>query len=123
MPTSRPAAVRARSRRSIARSTARMTGTGWTGSSFDESVPYPVTCDQVPYHAELNRYVKAKGGAALTVINHGQILPECYADVADIQMNAETTYESYVKEWRPLGLGGPPPGKEVLAHGARCRQP
>ncbi len=92
---------------------------GVDGIFFDESVPYPVTCNQVPYHTELNRYVKAKGGPALTVINHGQILPECYATTADILMNAEMSYESYLKEWRPSGWEHRYPAKKFwhLIHG------
>lgn len=82
------------------------------GIFFDESVSYPVTCDQVGYHKELDKYVKAKGGAGLTVINHGQILPECYEPVADVMMNAETDYASYKEGWKPWGWEEKHPAKK-----------
>ena len=73
------------------------------GIFFDEAVPYPVTTAQVSYHAAMHKYVKSKNRGAITVINHGQILPEEYAAVCDIMMNAEMGYESYLKEWSPWG--------------------
>jgi hypothetical protein len=73
------------------------------GIFFDEAVRYPVTTAQVEYHAAMHKYVKCKDRRAITVINHGQILPEEYAAVCDIMMNAEMSYESYLKEWSPWG--------------------
>ena len=79
---------------------------GWykvDGIFFDEAVRYPVACDQVDYYRSLNAYTKARKPNATTVINHGQILPECYADVADIMMNAEMSAASYTSTWKPWG--------------------
>lgn len=92
---------------------------GADGIFFDESVAYPVTGKQVGYYTELHKYVKTKGGRAITVINHGQILPEEYAAVADIMMNAEMSYESYVNEWRPWGWESRYPAEKFwhLIHG------
>jgi hypothetical protein len=101
------------------------------GIFFDEAVAYPVTAAQVGYYQTLYRYVKRKGGArrGLTVINHGQILPEEYAPVCDIMMNAEMSYDSYVKgEWKPWGWESryPPTKFWHLIHGvdtiARMRE-
>jgi len=79
---------------------------GPDGIFFDEAVAYPVIPAQVGYYRTLHRYVKAKVGGrqAVTVLNHGQILPEEYVSVCDILLNAEMSYDSYVKgEWKPWG--------------------
>lgn len=73
------------------------------GIFFDESVRYPVTCGQVDYYRSLSQYAKAKKAGAMTVINHGQILPECYASASDVLMNAEMSASSYTSSWRPWG--------------------
>lgn len=72
------------------------------GIFFDEAVDYPVTCAQRETFVALDRYVKAKDGTGTTVINHGQILPECYATAADVIVNAEMSYDLY-KDWQPWG--------------------
>ena len=74
------------------------------GIFFDmEKLPYPVPCDKrVDYYKALSRYAKTKDRKAITVINHGQILPECYASAADILLNAEMDYAGY-KQWKPAG--------------------
>ena len=73
------------------------------GIFFDEAVRYPVTCDQVDYYRSLSQYAKAKKAGATTVVNHGQILPECYASVSDVLMNAEMGASDYRSSWRPWG--------------------
>lgn len=73
------------------------------GVFFDEGVRYPVTCGQVDYYRSLSDYAKARKPGATTVVNHGQILPECYADVADILMIAEMAAADYRSSWRPWG--------------------
>jgi len=89
------------------------------GIFFDEAVDYPVTCDQRALFADLDRHVKAKGGRAMTVLNHGQVLPECYATAADILVNAETTYDLY-QRWQPWGWEKRYPATKFwhIVHGA-----
>jgi hypothetical protein len=90
------------------------------GIFFDEAVAYPVTCDQVGYYAALNHYVKTKGGRAITVINHGQILPECYAAVSDIMLNAECSFDFYTNGWHAWGWETNYPARKFwhIVHGA-----
>jgi len=95
---------------------------GWNrvdGIFFDEAVAYPVTCSQVGYYGSLDRYVKTKGGSAVTVVNHGQILPECYASVADVLLTAETDYGAYKDSWRQWGWEASYPASKFwhLVHG------
>lgn len=79
---------------------------GWYGADgifFDEAVRYPVTCEQVGYYRQLGRHAEAGKAGATTVLNHGQILPECYAEVTDVMMNAETSAAAYRTTWHPWG--------------------
>ena len=73
------------------------------GIFFDESVRYPVTCGQVDYYRSLHQHAKYMKRGAMTVLNHGQILPECYAEVADVLMTAEMSAANYKSGWRPWG--------------------
>lgn len=102
------------------------TAYAWYGASgaldgifFDEAVDYPVTCAQRELFVDLDRHVKSKGGRAMTVINHGQILPECYATAADVIVTAETTFDLY-KRWQPWGWELRYPATKFwhLVHGA-----
>lgn len=89
------------------------------GIFFDEAVRFPVTCEQVGYYGDLGRHAKAHKASGTTVINHGQILPECYAEVTDVMMNAETSARSY-RSWYPWGWEEryPPEKFWHLVHGA-----
>jgi hypothetical protein len=73
------------------------------GIFFDESVRYPVTCGQVDYYRSLHMHAKHMRRGAMTVLNHGQILPECYADTADVLMTAEMSAADYKAGWKPWG--------------------
>lgn len=60
------------------------------------------SCLKQNYYAELNTYIKSKLSNAITAINPGTQIPECYASVSNIIVNFEGTYEEY-QDWSPLG--------------------
>ncbi|HEY2775062.1 MAG TPA: spherulation-specific family 4 protein [Candidatus Binatia bacterium] len=60
------------------------------------------TCANEPYYADLDTYVKAKGGLGLTVINPGNPTLECYAAAADIILDFEGSWAQY-QTWMPTG--------------------
>jgi len=53
-------------------------------------------CGLAPYYAGLDAYVKAKGGAGVTVLNPGNPVPECYATAGDILLTFEGSYAAYL---------------------------
>jgi hypothetical protein len=59
-------------------------------------------CMDQAYYADLDTYVKAKGGLGMTVINPGTITPECFATAADVILNFEGSYMQYLA-WAPSG--------------------
>jgi hypothetical protein len=48
-----------------------------------------------PWYTELNQYVKRHHPGALTVLNPGTVVPDCYEDTADILLTFEGSYLSY----------------------------
>jgi hypothetical protein len=60
------------------------------------------TCVNQSYYADLDAYVKTKGGLGLTVINPGTTTPECFATAADVILNFEGSYAQYLA-WTPAG--------------------
>ncbi|GIJ48224.1 hypothetical protein Val02_51100 [Virgisporangium aliadipatigenens] len=76
-------------------------GDGLGGVFFDEV--QNVCGDRDAYattYRELDRHTKAWHRGAFTVINPGITTEECYADVGDVILTFEGTYESYV-DWQP----------------------
>lgn len=88
---------------------------GVDGIFFDE---VSTNCADQPYYAGLNAYVKTMGGQALTILNPGTLIPECFASAGDILLNFEDTYANYLA-WTPMGweTGYPPSRFWHLVHG------
>ena len=57
------------------------------------------SCANEPYYATLNRYVKSKGGAGLTVLNPGTQTNQCYEPAADILLTFEGSDTQYVNSY------------------------
>ena len=55
----------------------------------------------VDLYAELNEYVHRHHRGALTVLNPGVAVPQCYEDVADVLLTFEGTYSDFVATTRP----------------------
>ena len=53
-------------------------------------------CRLIPYYSALDVYVKAKGGAGVTVLNPGNPVPECHATAGDILLTFEGSYATYL---------------------------
>jgi len=60
------------------------------------------SCADEPYYATLDAYVKAKGGAGVTVLNPGIPVPECLASAGDILLTFEGSYAMY-QSYLPMG--------------------
>jgi hypothetical protein len=59
-------------------------------------------CSAQAYYQDFNNYIKAKGGAALTVLNPGTTTEECFMSAGDIIVTFEDTYAEYLR-WSPAG--------------------
>ncbi|STX51679.1 Spherulation-specific family 4 [Legionella busanensis] len=70
------------------------------GIFFDEG--FSENCTKFTYYQNLNNYVKAKGGKAITIVNFGTSTPECYINTTDILVTFESNYNAYLN-WRPSG--------------------
>ncbi|MGC1181783.1 spherulation-specific family 4 protein [Legionella sp.] len=70
------------------------------GIFFDEG--YSNDCTMLSYYETLNSYVKAKGGASITIVNYGTNTPSCYANASDILIEFEDVYSNYSK-WKATG--------------------
>jgi hypothetical protein len=82
---------------------------GVDGIFFDEA---STSCAREPYYAALNAYVKAKGGAATTVLNPGTATSECYTAAADILVTFEDSYRNYVHAYSaPAWVAHYPPNR------------
>jgi len=66
------------------------------GIFFDEA---STSCSQEPYYAQLNSFVKAKGGVARTVLNPGTQTNQCYASAADTLLTFEGSDSEYVNSY------------------------
>ena len=66
------------------------------GIFFDEA---STSCSMEPYYAQLNSFVKAKGGAARTVLNPGTQTSQCYASAADTLLTFEGPDSEYVNSY------------------------
>lgn len=66
------------------------------GIFFDEA---STSCATEPYYAQLNSYVKAKGGPARTVLNPGTQTNQCYASAADTLLTFEGSDSEYVNSY------------------------
>jgi Spherulation-specific family 4 len=66
------------------------------GIFFDEA---SINCADEPYYAQLNSYVKAKGGIARTILNPGTATSQCYVPAADTLLTWEGTYSDYVNSY------------------------
>jgi Spherulation-specific family 4 len=55
------------------------------------------------WYRELNDYAKRHHRGALTVLNPGIIVPQCYDGTADILLTYEGDYNGYVSAYTPLG--------------------
>jgi Spherulation-specific family 4 len=53
------------------------------------------------YYAQLNSFVKAKGGVARTVLNPGTQTNQCYASAADTLLTFEGSDSEYVNSYSP----------------------
>jgi hypothetical protein len=69
---------------------------GVDGIFFDEASKNP---KDVPYYREIYDYVKAKEGKRQVVINPGTQTDAAYMTVADIIVNFEGTYASYISDY------------------------
>ncbi len=70
---------------------------GVDGIFFDE---VSTDCSKATsYYADLHTYVKAKAAPSKVVINPGTQTNECYMSVADIVVNFEGSYKSYVSNY------------------------
>ena len=63
------------------------------GIFFDQA---STSCANESYYAQLNNYVKAKGGLARTVLNPGTQTNQCYASAADTLLTFEGSDSDYV---------------------------
>jgi len=66
------------------------------GIFFDEA---STNCSQESYYAQLNSFVKAKGGVARTVLNPGTQTNQCYASAADTLLTFEGSDSDYVSSY------------------------
>ncbi|HYB30413.1 MAG TPA: spherulation-specific family 4 protein [Solirubrobacteraceae bacterium] len=66
------------------------------GIFFDEA---STSCANESYYAQLNNYVKAKGGPARTILNPGTQTNQCYASAADILLTFEGSDSDYVNSY------------------------
>ena len=79
------------------------------GIFFDEA---STDCALEPYYADLNSYVKTKGGVARTALNPGTATNECYAAAADILVTFEDTAANYVSAYAaPSWVANYPPNR------------
>lgn len=69
---------------------------GVDGIFFDQA---STNCDNAPYYATLNAFVKARGGLARTILNPGTQTNECYVRDADILLTFEGSYTDYVNSY------------------------
>lgn len=70
---------------------------GVDGIFFDE---VSTDCSMATsYYADLQAYVKAKTAPSMVIINPGTQTNECYMSVADIVVNFEGSYKSYVSNY------------------------
>ena len=66
------------------------------GIFFDQA---STSCANESYYAQLNNYVKAKGGLARTVLNPGTQTNQCYASAADTLLTFEGSDSDYVNSY------------------------
>ena len=66
------------------------------GIFFDRAT---TSCANEPYYAELNRYVKAKGGPGQTILNPGTQTNQCYIAAADILLTFEGSDNTYLHSY------------------------
>ncbi len=69
---------------------------GVDGIFFDEA---STNCADAAYYAKLNSFVKAKGGAARTILNPGTQTNECFVADADILLTFEGSDADYVSSY------------------------
>lgn len=80
---------------------------GVNGVLFDQAT---TACASEPYYAVLNRYVKARGGVARTILNPGTQTNRCYAHAADILVTFEGSDREYLRSHPvPAWVAGYPP--------------
>ncbi|MFB7597103.1 spherulation-specific family 4 protein [Streptomyces sp. NPDC056160] len=72
-------------------------GSAMGGIFFDDGYNECGTGNEVPtwYH-EINNYVKRAHPGAMTVLNPGAIVPQCYEGTADVLLTYEGSYAGYV---------------------------
>lgn len=74
----------------------RLYGDSIGGIFFDEGYNVcGVDNDYANYYEELNRYAKTRHPGAMTVLNPGTVVPQCYEDTADVLMTYESDYAAY----------------------------
>ncbi|MEV6866000.1 NPP1 family protein [Streptosporangium subroseum] len=90
---------------------------GVGGIFFDEGHNICGAGDQlVKIYRELNQYAKHKHPGALTVVNPGTAVPQCYEDAADILMTFESSYTTYTTAYQPMALGWKPKDPSKIWH-------
>ncbi|MET7476645.1 spherulation-specific family 4 protein [Streptomyces sp. NPDC005648] len=72
-------------------------GSSMGGIFFDDGYNECGSGNQVPsWYTEVNDYVKRSHPGALTVLNPGTIVPQCYEGTADVLLTYEGDYTGYV---------------------------
>lgn len=66
------------------------------GIFFDQAT---TGCEDEPYYAALNQYVKGMGGDARTILNPGTQTNQCYVHAADILVTFEGSYSEYLRSY------------------------
>ncbi|MEW1720135.1 spherulation-specific family 4 protein [Streptomyces sp. NPDC093109] len=66
------------------------------GIFFDEGYNVcGIDNDYANFYEEINRYAKTRHPGAMTVLNPGTVVPQCYEDTADVLMTYESDYAAY----------------------------
>ncbi|MEW2119604.1 spherulation-specific family 4 protein [Streptomyces sp. NPDC005474] len=75
----------------------RLYGASIDGIFFDDGFnACTANNDDVPsWYSEVNDYAKRQHPGALTVLNPGTVVPQCYEDTADILLTYEGSYKGY----------------------------
>jgi hypothetical protein len=87
-------------------------GTSMDGIFFDDGFNQCGAGNVYPaWYREVNDYAKRHHSGAMTVLNPGTVVPQCYADTADVLLTFEGSYDTYMSNTYDLGWTPASPSK------------